>query len=977
MPPPSPGTPPSLVGRDRELGVLHDRLVAALAGSGHFVLVGGEAGIGKTALVEALGRDAEARCALVLTGRCYDLTQTPPYGPWIGLFGQYLRADRSPSPPTAFAQRGTLGTVASQSGLFREVSEFFSATAADRPLVLVLEDLHWSDPASLDLLRAMSHDLAGQSILLVATYRADEVTQRSPLHALLPLLVWEAGATRLDLRRLDAHDVHALVTTRYRLSAADSARLSAYLDRRAGGNPLFLGELLRTLTEERVLRSEEAGDTLTDLGDVRIPPLLRQVIDGRLARLGSAAQSLLAVAAVIGQEVPLDLWAEVAGADEESLLDAIGRAAAARLLEERADGTRVRFVHALIREALHEGILPSRRRQLHRAVGEALATQTDPDADAVAHHFREAADARAYPWLIQAGDRAQLAYAFVAAGDRIAAALAILELNDTTVGERGWLLWRLGRLRRFSDPLKGIACLDEALAFARQASDQILIGNTLLDRGMLLHMLGRVRLGLSDMEAGVATLQMLTSADQRRLRDLPSILEVADEIIAEATLSQWLSIAGRFIEARTRGEYVISAVSSTSLPDAEQGEISREGYLGVARAYAVLGLAEQARGAFEHAGELYAATGHYMLLGATFLTELHQVLIPYYADRVSERRRIAAEAETAYAKAITAAPDQPARIAGVPLLMLEGEWAAARQVLDAMPRPLEPFPSVLRATIAAQQGDVELAGQLVRETLPDGPETPPGDSDFVQLNRMQYVAAALALEAGDLVAAREWITAYDGWIAWSEAILGQSGGQLLWAQYYRKARNSAEAFTYAQRACARASEPRQPLALLAAQRLLGDLAIAAGRYDDASRHVEESLRLADACAAPYERALTLLATVELHLARSKFTDAAMLLDEIRGICEPLEARPALSRAVALATQLDALRDAEPISPAGLSTREVEVLRLVAAGHTNRDIAERLFLSEHTVRSHVRSILTKTQTDNRTAAALFAHEYNLN
>ncbi len=265
---------------------------------------------------------------------------------------------------------------------------------------------------------------------------------------------------------------------------------------------------------------------------------------------------------------------------------------------------------------------------------------------------------------------------------------------------------------------------------------------------MILPELGRVRLGLSDMETGVATLQTLTSADQLRLRDLPPILEVADEIVAEANVISFLGVAGRFIEARTRGEDLVNAVPFTSLPDAERGDILGEAYVGVARAYAMLGLAEQARGAFERSGELYAATGHHMAHGVTLLTELDQVLIPYYADRISERRRVAAEAETAYAKANTVAPEQPARIARVALLMLEGDWAAARQVLDAMPRPVGPFPNVLRATLAMQQGDAELAWQLVREAFPDGPKTPPGDSDFVQLNRMQYVGRDSRLERG-------------------------------------------------------------------------------------------------------------------------------------------------------------------------------------------------------------------------------------
>jgi DNA-binding CsgD family transcriptional regulator/tetratricopeptide (TPR) repeat protein len=966
----------TLVGRDRELHELREQWNAAVSGEGRLVLTGGEAGIGKTALVEALGRHAEAQGALVLTGRCYDLTQTPPYGPWIGLFDQYRRADLQPSPPSAFSQRGTLGAVTSKADLFREVSEFFATAAAERPLMLVLEDLHWSDLASLDLLRDLAHDLAGQAILLVATYRADELTRQNPLYALLPLLVSEARATRLALRRLEAHDVLALVATRFRLPAPDSVRLADYLVHRADGNPLFLGELLRTLAEERVLRSEAARDTLADLTDVRIPLLLRQVIDGRLARLDSAAHGLLAVAAVIGQEVPLDLWAEIAGVDEESLAATLETTIQARLLEEQTEGTRTRFVHALIREALYDSILPSRRRRLHRAIGEVLAAQPDPEPDAVAHHFQMAEDERALQWLIRAGDRAQRAYAFVAAGDRFESALAFLERNDTPVGERGWLLWRLGRVRRFSDPRQSIALFDEALIFAKQVRDQILIGNVYLDRGSLIHQLGHGRLGLRDMETGVSTLQQLTPADQLRLWNLPPILEVADTLVAEATFAHALSIAGRFIEAKTHGEFVFKVVPSTSLPDAKRDIILSETYLSAGRANAAMGLPEQARGAFERAGELYAVIGHHMLVGATRLTELDQVLIPYCADRVSERRRIAAEADSAYAKANTAAPDQPSRIAGVLLLILEGEWAAARQVLDAMPRPFEPFPSVLRATIALHQGDIELGWQLVRETFPEGPETLPGDNDFVQFNRMQYIAAVLALETGDLVTAREWITAYDDWLAWSGAVLGLADSQILWARYYRKARNAEEANVCAQRASAVARAPRQPLALLAAQRLLGELATDAGQFVDAAHHLAEALRLADTCIARHERCLSLLALAELQLARRQTSDAALLLDEVRAICTPLGARFALTRAEALDARLAEMGAAEPIYPAGLSVREVEVLRLVAAGHTNRDIADTLFLSEHTVRSHVRSILTKTQTENRTAAALFAHEHNL-
>src|SRR5439155_11089037 len=168
---------------------------------------------------------------------------------------------------------------------------------------------------------------------------------------------------------------------------------------RAEGNPFYLGELLRTLEEERLLRPDDGGWTLDDLAHVPVPPLLRQVIDRRVARLGEDTQRLLAIAAVIGQAVPLPLWAAVSGAGEAALLGAIERAVGARLLEEAPGGPGLRFVHALVREALYEGTLLPRRQGWHRRVAEALVAAPGPDPDAVAYHFRQAGDTRAIEWL--------------------------------------------------------------------------------------------------------------------------------------------------------------------------------------------------------------------------------------------------------------------------------------------------------------------------------------------------------------------------------------------------------------------------------------------------------------------------------------------------------------------------------------------------------------------------------------------------
>ena len=211
------------------MAILGEHLAAALAGQGSLALIGGEAGIGKTALAEALCHEAEERGALVLVGRCYDLTETPPYGPWIELFERCCATEDHPPLPAAFAERGTIGAVTSQAALFQQVRDFLGAVAASRPLVLLLEDLHWADPASLDLLRHQARYLASATLLLVATYRTEEVATDHPLAALLPALVREGKAERLDLRRLDDDAVRILVAARYPLRDGDRERLIAYL----------------------------------------------------------------------------------------------------------------------------------------------------------------------------------------------------------------------------------------------------------------------------------------------------------------------------------------------------------------------------------------------------------------------------------------------------------------------------------------------------------------------------------------------------------------------------------------------------------------------------------------------------------------------------------------------------------------------------------------------------------------------------
>src|SRR5262249_27665022 len=155
---------------------------------------------------------------------------------------------------------------------------------------------------------------------------------------------------------------------------------------------LYTEEVLRSLEEAGTLALDGDAARLGDLTGAALPPLLRQVIEGRVARLGEDMHRLLAVAAVIGHQVPVAVWQAVADADEETLVEAMERAVESHLVATTDDG--MRFAHALIREALYEGIVPPRRRAWHRRAGEALAGGRNPDPDAVANHFQRAGDPR-------------------------------------------------------------------------------------------------------------------------------------------------------------------------------------------------------------------------------------------------------------------------------------------------------------------------------------------------------------------------------------------------------------------------------------------------------------------------------------------------------------------------------------------------------------------------------------------------------
>jgi tetratricopeptide (TPR) repeat protein len=691
---------PLLAGRTLEQIFLREELAAVFGGHGRLVLLGGEAGIGKTTLARDLADEAMARGACVLSGACYDLTNTPPYGPWLELFEGCARDHELPPPPAAFAS-GRLEAVPDQAALYAEVQAFFAAIA-DRPTVLLLEDLHWADPASLELLRHLAPRLRHWPVLLLVTYRGDELTRRHPFAEQLPALVREAEGLRLDLQRLDLTALRALVAARYRLSTADETSLVDYLDRHSEGNPFFAIELLRALQEEALLGPGDEGWTLSGLDRVVLPSFLRLVIDRRVARLGEATRMPLEIAAVIGQEVPLALWATVAELDDEALLTIVERAVDAHLLEADPAGGRVRFVHALTREALYAGVLPPRRRLWHRRVGEALVAGTRPDPDAVAYHFQVAGDQRAGEWLLAAGDRAQWAYAWLTAADRLWAAADLLEEIPGEERRRGQLACRVASLKRFSDPDGAIEALDVAARVARRIGDEVMAAEVRWLRGILLCYADTFRSGVTELIAGIDALEAIFSAPTQMSAAIETWyadalatmtgIDGEDERAAahpDAGSVAWRGASiGRFLAASGRLREAVescgrAATALDTQPGPRRGVRAAIAFAchGLGIAQAGLGRPEEARPALARARAVFAELEHHALVAFTLLDQLRDVALTYDAADPAARRRLAAEAEAALGRTGGALrPGVSPRLAWLGCFVLDGRWPDADRI---------------------------------------------------------------------------------------------------------------------------------------------------------------------------------------------------------------------------------------------------------------------------------------------------------
>jgi hypothetical protein len=405
------------VGRQQEMGDLKASLEDVLSGRGRMMTLVGEPGIGKTRTSQELATYAGLRGAKVLWGRCYEDQGVPPYWPWVQAIRTYVRdedpqklstemgagaSDISEVIPDVRTQLPGLQPAPqidpeqARFRLFDSITAFLRSASQTRPLVIVLDDLHWADRQSLLLLQFIAKEIGNSRLLLVGTYRDMELSRQHPLAEALGELNRERTFQRVLLRGLTQNDVHRFIEVAAGVDP-DLGLVNAVYTQ-TEGNPLFVTEVVRLLVQEGQLDQKTSLSTTgrqTDSWAVRIPEGVREVIGRRLNKLSDRCNETLTVASIVGREFDFDqLKVLVDDLSDDMLLDVLEEALAARVIEEMPDAIgRYQFTHALLQETLMDELSLTRRVRLHARIAESLETmygvEVDEHAAELAFHYEQ------------------------------------------------------------------------------------------------------------------------------------------------------------------------------------------------------------------------------------------------------------------------------------------------------------------------------------------------------------------------------------------------------------------------------------------------------------------------------------------------------------------------------------------------------------------------------------------------------------
>jgi ATP/maltotriose-dependent transcriptional regulator MalT len=989
------------VGRADELDTLNDALARARAGEPQALLLGGEAGVGKTRLVEEFAA-AAGRHAVVAVGGCVEIgADGLPFAP----FSAALRALRDALPEqfaaAASGQEEELARLLPDLGeagagrhdeqgvarLFELTARLLERVAADRPVVFVLEDLHWADASTRHLLAYLLRTLRAGRLLVLASYRSDDIHRRHPLRPLLAELDRLRAVRRVELARFTREEVGRQIAG---IIAAepDPGQVDDIFER-SDGNAFFVEELA-------VAAWEGCCTGLTDS--------LRDLLLVRVEALPERAQRVARIVAEGGSTVEYRLIAAVAGLTEDDLIEALRAAVGINILTATAAGDGYRFRHSLVREAVADDLLPGERSRLNRRYAEAVeADPTLVPADArvmrLASYWYHAHDAaKALPAVLAASVVARRRHAYTeqlglleramelweSAPDDVRRVLRPIDCAEvyppcgcdpaTTPLRYLDLLAEAAVAGRFGgERERALKITKRALRLLDEEPDPLRAAWFWIQRSRLVQSLARgdgwrelataqdlVRgLPPSEVHAEVLALaanwSMLHRPGAEAFAAAERAVEYARMVGARDTeLHARLTLAGLQVDA---GDF------ETGLAEMRQvlADTVAEGVDQVAgRAYVNLPSGLQSVGRDREAAELLREGLAYARAHGLLDSE------PWMWCNLSESLYALGQWPQAAEAAVHAArgghgaqPRGSGALRLAYLALARGDLAEAGRHLaaarahygthDPMPQHSLPLARITLGLAAAQGRVADARTELVR-ALDAG--FPPGTQRY----GWPLLLAAATAEADTRTVPAARPGREETLDRLRETVRGLTTGAPLWQTYEQwtraellRAQGTDTADTWSPVVTAFESLDRPYDLARVRHRLAGALLAEAGAGDDERDRAVELLRLSGAVAD--------------HLGARPLADAVARLAQ--------RARLTLTRAAR-----QALAPADPAAALGLTTRERDVLRLVSAGRTNRQIAEELFISPKTASVHVSNILSKLGVSGRGEAAALAHRLEL-
>jgi DNA-binding CsgD family transcriptional regulator/uncharacterized small protein (DUF1192 family) len=968
---------PILVGRQAEFAALQDALGQALAGQPTAVVVSGEAGVGKSRLVGELGERAQQAGARVLVGGCVEFGgEGIPFGPVIDV----LRTLASELGIDELGER--LGPARAEiARLFPELDDgsqprsaddgisripelvlgLIARLAAERALVMVFEDVQWADPSTLELISLLVRGLSNR-VLLICTVRFDELHRAHPFRRMAGRWEQQRAVERLELERLGAEEVGAQIQAI--LDQRPDGQLVELVFERSEGIPLFVEELLSAVRDGRISQDY-------------LPPSLRDVLLARVDQLSDGAQHALRVASASGRWAPEALLSVVAGMREDELYAALREIVEHQLLIVDPAGRGYAFRHALARASIYEDLLPGERARLHRAYAEAVEGDAELAGPGIG-----AATMLAHHW-VAAHNLPKALAASVDAGDRVAAAAAPTEAQRhyelalelwTEVPDAERLAGRPYRelLEAAARAAHHAGSNDRAMALFDQAAEEIEREDDPARLALLLSRRSRALDDAGRSDDAVADLERAIEL----LPDTPT--EASAEVLA--SLARTMVLREDFARASEAARRAVEAgLAVGAVDDASDARIT----LGHTMAHqgdleAGLELMIEGRDGALREGFAWTAIRGYISLSDTLLMlgRYDEAAVTADEGRVLAEQMGFSRTAGAFLRGNKAEAlfrsgrFDEALSCGAPTTETEGVWAGTLTLLRAEVH-----------VVAGRQREAELELRIVRRQL--GASTTPQYA--LPIAQVEAECARLAGEPDRALGIIELALA-------SNPLTGVE--RYRWPLVWIGSRIAADLTALGNDVRDRAEDLHS-----AGQRMIpasaGDEAFRAlmeAEYARVSRRDEVAAWSAAVGAArrsnqAYLIACALLGYGEAEAATGDHHAAAAAVGEALKLARGMGAAPLAQAAEAFAqrARLTAIDGAGTrtvpgtngeADNLGLTARELEVLRLVADGRSNGEIASKLFISRKTASVHVSNILSKLGVATRVQAAAIAHRRGL-